>query len=297
MHVWKYSPITLTIEEGSNVITLAANAAGLEPKATTLEDFAPRRFDEIILCAGPDDNKAWPGDIVLLKRAMKSRRRKEPKTPGDRPAPQRKAVGITAVAGSIACTLLLGTFATLVTQTAHHAAAKVPPVPAQLRVLALLEREGYGNLRASEADRKVVVHGLVPGTVDVARVRATLQRFDGEVVHRYAAASEIARTIGEALGDRMLNVSYEGHGVFLVRGSTQDVAGVRAAAQRIARDIGPLIQRVDVEVNELPPAQRVRADAMFRSGGLQYVQTADGTKHLFVSAPRVSDTDRDPSVH
>jgi len=294
---WTHQPVCLTWDEERNVVELACDVAegeGGAMQATPLDDFAPRRFGDIVLCVGPDDDAAWPGDVDLLSRLL----RPQPAAPvapaaaaaapesraGRMPRAARRGMRFVAAAGSLACTVLLGGFAVLVSQSANRAEAKVPKVPLQVRVAGALASHGLDGLSARDAGRKVVVEGLVDTASDLTRVRATLQPLDdGQLVHKYASASDIAQSISDALADPALNVSYKGHGVFLVQGAAADIDRLRAAATRIALDIGPLVKRIDVSATELPPPQRVHIDAMLVSGDLRYVQTRDGTKHLIVS--------------
>ncbi len=299
---WTHQPVCLTWDEERNVVELACEVAegeGGAMQATPLDDFAPRRFGDVVLCVGPDDDAAWPGDVDLLSRLLQPQPAAQvavaaaaPEGRPDRtPRAARRGMRFVAAAGSLACTVLLGGFAVLVSQSANRAEAKVPKVPLQVRVAGALASHGLNELNARDAGRKVVVEGLVDTASDLTRVRTTLQPLDdGQLVHKYAAASDIAQSIADALADPALNVSYKGHGVFLVQGAAADIDRLRAAASRIALDIGPLVKRIDVSATELPPPQRVHIDAMLVSGDLRYVQTRDGTKHLIVS-PRPEVTD------
>lgn len=284
---WKHQPVQLTVEEGTEVVRLSYAAEGKEgsTREAVFEDFMPRRFDDIVLCVGPDNDTAWPSDVDLLGKLLKA---KKERREGAKPA-ARHASG-WAVAGGVACTVLLATFGGLVMNGANKAEARVPVQPLQVRVAGALAKTGLDGLTVREAGRKVVVEGLVGTTADVARTRATLQPFgDAFVVHKYAAASDVAQSISDALSDPELRVRYQGSGVFLVEGRVLDVDKLRNSAQRIAVDLGPMIKRVDVAVTELPPPQRVHVDAMMVAGDVRYVQTRDGTKHLIVSSTETGD--------
>jgi type III secretion protein D len=287
---WRHAPVSLTVEEGSKVVwmTTMDSEGQAAPRATALEDLVPRRFDDIVICVGPADDAAWPSDVVLLKRLLQARKKK----PSSSKAASRggsRTIAPAAVLSGLACTVLLGALVSLLTNGPKQAEAHTPAVPLQVRVAGLLAREGFNELGAQEAGRRVVVTGLVGGPSELARARALLQRFgESEVVHKYASASDLARSIADALADPSLNVRYEGNGVFLIEGAVRNVEGLRSTADRIAADVGPLVRRIDISVHELPPAERARIDAMLVSGDLRYVQTPDGTKHLMVLSPAAS---------
>ena len=282
---WKHRPVVLTVDEKSKVVRMSmadTPAASGGRRETALEHLVPRRFDDIVLCVGPDDDAAWPSDVDLLGRMMKSSHRAQ--------GARRQKLRTTAMAGGIACSLMLGGFGLLLTNSTQEAQARTPAEPLRVQVAAALARQGLVSLVVREADGKVVVEGLVKSTADIALARQTLRRFGGaKIVHRYAAASSIAQSISDALADPALQVSYRGDGVFLVEGGVVDVENLRTSANRIAGDVGPLVQRIDVAVTELPPPQRVHVNAMLVSDGLKYVQTRDGTKHLIVSSTGTGD--------
>ena len=48
-------------------VTIAAAGAAEAP--STLDDFAPRRFGDVVLCAGPQD-APWPSDVQLLETML-----------------------------------------------------------------------------------------------------------------------------------------------------------------------------------------------------------------------------------
>jgi len=287
---WKGRPVVLTMDEGSDVVRIGSmNGQGRE-RTTELESLVPRRFDDIVLCVGPAEDAAWPSDVDLLKRMLKRPRR--------RTQPAGRRLRTTALAGGIACSLMLAGFGVLLMDATRSAHASAPVTPLHVQVAAALARDGMASLQVRESDGRVLVEGLVKSSADLAQVRQTLRRFDeGRILHRYAAASSIAQSISDALSDPALQVSYRGGGVFLIEGGVVDVDRLRTTASRIAGDIGPLVRRIDVAVAELPPPSRVHVDAMLVSDGLKYVQTRDGTKHLIVSSTGTGDAGPGSPIH
>jgi type III secretion protein D len=285
---WNHQPVTLTVEQGTDVVRLSyVGGSSGQTRETVLDDLVPRRFDDIVLCVGPSDDAAWPADVELMSHLLKPKHVRAAKgRAGAAKVGQRRRGGAWALAGGFACTVMLAGFSMLVAHGGNKAEARVSSQPLQLRVSGALARAGFDELKVREAGRRVAVEGLVNTNADLARVHALMQPFgETAVLHKYAAASDIAQSIVDALADSQLTVKYEGHGVFTIEGRVIDVSRLRDSARRIASDLGPMIKRIDVAVTELPPPQRVKVDSMLVAGDVRYVQTRDGTKHLIVTSP------------
>ncbi|UXH78276.1 secretion protein [Roseateles amylovorans] len=269
--------------EGS-AVSLALHVSGNDGQPASplgrLVDFMPRRFGDIVLCAGPD-GAAWPSDMTLMQALM---------APPPVQAPRQSASTRMKV-GAVVCVAALtaGLAIVVSTQTVASATATAPIRPLE-RVQRALSTAGVLGLTVRQIDRRVVVEGLLPDSAATARVRAALQPFgEDQLLHRYAAASDLVRQIGDALNQPGLRVSYRGQGVFAVEGQSPDPAQLQNEARRVATDIGPLVARIEVLATETLPTSRARVGAMLNDDGLQYVQTADGIKHLSLRTP-VADT-------
>ncbi|MDH0868420.1 HrpD5 family protein [Mitsuaria sp. GD03876] len=286
---WDQPALVLTFEEeGSDVspaLQFTADDATPAKPLGRLEDFLPRRFGDVVLCAGPDSAE-WPSDIALMDALMRPAAAVAAKVAGHPAAvaaTRRPGWGLKLSALVVAAGLLAAFASVVSTQTA---ASVAPPVSPMEQVLQALRQAGVDGLTVRRVDRRLVVEGLLPGGAEMARARAALQPFDEQMLlHRYAAASDLARQIGDALNRPGVRVVYRGHGVFGVEGQAMDAQQLRDEVKRVAADIGPLVTRIDVAVEETLPAARVRVGAMLAGDGLQYVQTADGTKHLSLRTP------------
>lgn len=280
---WKQQTVTLTLDEGSNVIriALAGGTGGAAMRETQLEDFVPRCFGDIVVCAGPASDKPWPTDLQLLKRLL--REQKAARRPGPARLPSLRLLSAGGAAGA----LLLGGFIALVLHQTRLAEAREHQVPLPQRVAAALAQAGLAGLTVSGQDgSQVIVSGLVPGQAELARVRAlTLGFGDADVVARVGTAADVGRAISDALASNSLQVAYQGDGIFVVSGEAPDVDLLRTQVTRIAQDIGPAVRRIDVVAHAAPAAERAHLDAMLVAPDLQYVQTRDGTKHLVVASP------------
>lgn len=275
---WDDTPLTLAVEDKGTHVQLALHhrdEGAPHRQVGVLEDFVPRRFGDVVICAGPADG-AWPSDVDLMATWMRGSTR-----------------GLNALRptarltwGALgAAVMLIGGLAAVVSGQTATSATMAPPSPME-RVQQALRSAGVAELQARQVDRRVVVEGLLPDSTQVARVRAALQPFGEDVLlHRYAAASDVARQISDALNNPGIAVTYSGKGVFKVQGQTGDTARLREDVARIAADVGPLVTRIDVDVAEALPAGHARVGAMLHGDDLQYVQTADGTKHLSLQTP------------
>jgi type III secretion protein D len=294
---WAHAPLILTFEEEGSDVSPALHLIADDgtPARTTagalglLEDFLPRRFGDIVLCAGPDagpDAAAWPSDMALMDALMRPVAKiKATAAVVAQAAPRAKtALGLKLSALVAAAALIAGLASVLSTQTA---ASTTPPASPMEQVMVALRQAGVEGLTVRRIDRRLVVEGLLPGSAEMARARAALQPFgEGQLLHRYASASDIVRQIGDALNRPGVRVVHRGQGVFAVEGQAADPAELQDEVRRIAGDIGPLVRRIDVAVEQTLPTARVRVGSMLAGDdGLQYVQTADGTKHLSLRTP------------
>ncbi len=294
---WTQPPLLLIFEEEGSDVSPALHLINDEGQPADLlgrlQDFLPRRFGEVVLCAGPE-GATWPGDVTLLDALMRpgsqgvaaSQSAQEgaatPTVVGAATARiPRPRWMISAVVAAAA--LLAAMSAVLSTQTAASPTPRLDPME---QVAGALRQAGVQGLVVRRVDQRLVVEGLLPGSAEMARTRAALQPFgEQQLLHRYASAADIVRQIGDALNRPGLQVQYRGQGVFAVVGESADPTGLRDEVRRISADIGPLVRRIDVAVEQTLPTARVRMGAMLGGDGLRYVQTADGTKHLSLWTP------------
>ncbi|HEY1395229.1 hypothetical protein [Roseateles sp.] len=301
---WAHAPLLLTFEEEGSDVSPALHLIADDgtPARTTagalglLEDFLPRRFGDIVICAGPDaapDAPAWPSDMALMDALMRpvakikagvAAAAEAAGVAGTVVPRARAAIGLKLSALVAAAALIAALASVLSTQTA---ASTAPPTSPMEQVMLALRQAGVEGLTVRRVDRRLLVEGLLPGSAEMARARAALQPFgEGQLLHRYASAGDIVRQIGDALNRPGVRVVHRGQGVFAVEGQAADPAELQDEVRRIAGDIGPLVRRIDVAVEQTLPTARVRVGSMLAGDdGLQYVQTADGTKHLSLRTP------------
>jgi type III secretion protein D len=276
---WSDAPLTIVVEgegAGEQLSLMQQDDGAPARRVGTLDDFAPRRFGDVVLCAGPAE-AGWPSDVELMRTWMRGSGR------GARVLRSSSKATWGAALGAIV--MLLGGLAAVV--SGQSATSASPPPPSALeRVQHALGAAGVVGLHARQVDRRVVVEGLLADSAQVARARAALMPFgEGVLLHRYAAATDVARQISDALHNPAVRVVHAGNGEFKVQGQAEDVQRLKEEVARVAADVGPLVKRIDVDVQEALPTGHVRLGAMWHGDGLQYVQTSDGTKHLSLQAP------------
>lgn len=295
---WTGEPLALEITSSDEDMSTASITVGNTGIAEAFMDFLPRKFAEIVLCIGPADAATWPSDFELMRGLL---------TPAPEPvvvsavmaeevpeervvaAPVRRPLRRWLLWGGASAVLVLGgVFVAIVSKASREAEQRVAAKPS---VLALaqraIERSGATGVAARSDGDGVSVEGLLATPNDAARLRNALSELPaGTVKHRYAAASDLAESISEALAAPGIRVSYLSRGDFLVEGQAVNAGGLQTAADRLVNDLAPLVHSIHVAVEDLPPPQKMPTGAMLQTAGMEYVQTRDGTKHIsLLTAP------------
>ncbi len=286
---WSADP--MVIDTGDDGMVRIATESGEAGTSATLQDFEPRRFGDVVLCAGPAD-QAWPADADIIARLVQP-----PAAPV--PAPQA-AAGRTrvlwhrvafAAAGTALVTAALGAVVSPLgasqAERAPAAAAAATREPLKSRVERALEGASVSGYEVVGEGDGVVVRGLLRQPSDADALRQRLAPFQGErVVQSFATATDVAQSIADALGQSGLRISHQGNGYFIVKGEAADLASLRQTASRVATDLAPLVRSIEVAATQRPPRGQPAMSALMETDGLQYMQTRDGVKHLSLTAGR-----------
>lgn len=286
---WSADPMVIdTGDDGMVRIATESDEAGT---SAALQDFEPRRFGDIVLCAGPA-GQPWPADADIIARLVR------PPAPPV-PAPQA-ATGRTrvlwprvafAAAGTALVTAALGAVVSpLGASQAERAPAAVAAAalePLKSRVERALEGTSVSGYEVVGEGDGVVVRGLLRQPSDADALRQRLAPFQGErVVQSFATATDVAQSIADALGQPGLRISHQGNGYFIVKGEAADLASLRQTASRVTTDLAPLVRSIEVAATQRPPRGQPAMSALMETDGLQYMQTRDGVKHLSLTAGR-----------
>lgn len=273
---WTGDALVLEIEEGTEDVSSATLRFASAEAGEAIADLVPRKFGETVLCVGPADASGWPADLELLGRLLRPAPAEAPASRASR-KPARRWLMLGAVAGVV----LLGGFIAVVTGAARNAEARLPPPSPVALAQKALEASRVRGVVVRPSPGGAIVEGLLPTPLEAAQLSAALEALPrGTVLRRYAAATDIAQSIGEALDEPKVTVKYLGDGEFIVEGAAVRAERLRMAAARIAADLAPLVRAIRLNVVDLPPPPKTPVGAMLETDGMAYVQTRDGTKHL-----------------
>ncbi|MFE8646297.1 hypothetical protein ACFX58_14525 [Sphingomonas sp. NCPPB 2930] len=292
---WTGDPLVLEILQGADLVYSAHWSFADAATGEVAIDLMPRQFGDTALCVGPADAGSWPSDLELLGRLLRpatktsagTSARQTDTTPEGVPKPARRWLmwGVTAGA-----TVMVVVFIAVVSGVANDAAARVPPPSPVAQTQMAVTAAGVQGVVVRARAHGAMVEGLLATPAEVAQMDAALDVLPrGMVMRRYAAATDIAQSIAEALDEPRVSVRHVAGGEFVIEGAAVGADRLRVAANRIAADLAPLVQTIRVRVTDLPPPPRTPVGAMLESHGITYVQTRDGTKHLSLTQAPVEE--------
>jgi type III secretion protein D len=263
--------------------------------AVLVADFIAVPFGDVVFCVGPDDS-AWPRDLDLLAGLWKTA---EPpvQNSADSGAPAMathaatapRRLGWRAAAVAIACTAAIGGLATAGimlagTQPSEAAYVTVDADALSKQVAAALHRAALDELRTATRDGRVVVSGIVSSAGDSVKARRIADDLtQGKVLKEYDVAQQDVDNIQQSLAGTGAQVSYTGNGVFRISGEVKSMAAFRERVAGVRADLDSNVVRVDIEEAH-SPIPDIEYTEVVATGGLRYIETPDGTKHLFDSA-------------
>ncbi|MEM4985765.1 HrpD5 family protein [Collimonas sp. H4R21] len=295
---WNAPAMLLTLDEQGSVAIGASNDS--EPQVR-LEDFEPRSFSDIVLCAGPAD-ATWPSDISLLRMVCSPQAAQLAaldNLPDQASASLHpvKPVPIWARHATISWLVLTSSLLAAVTATAMIVPGTNPlrsgvlPQPqASLERLKLaVAHLNQDDLTITEQDGVVNVSGIVKREDAAAKIYQAAHAFAaGHLKWNVRAADEVVRDLKESLRAPDVNVQYRGDGVFAVTGTVLHPEAIQKVVEQFRADLGPLVKKVDVNVmraDEIATAKDI--GSALAVDGLQYFASSDGTKS-FVSPQHAS---------
>ncbi|MEA3121805.1 MAG: type secretion protein [Paraburkholderia sp.] len=302
---WQVDELTLIV--GEDGVTRLRPGNGDE---LLVADFVAVPFGDVVFCVGPDDAQ-WPRDLDLLAGLWKTA---EPAPQGDddgdghgrgvvdfnvdvdgdggvrREATPREMTWRTA-AVALACTAVICALVTAGvmfagTQPSEAASVKVDVNALSKQVTAALHRTGLADLSAAPRGAQVAVRGIVTSASDSEKARRIIDDLArGRASAQYDVADDDVDNIQQSLAGTGAEVSYSGHGVFRVSGNVRSMSTFRERVGEVRADLDSNVKRIDVDVKEAAsPQPNVEYTEVVATGGLRYIQTPDGTKHLFEGA-------------
>ncbi|MDA8457424.1 FHA domain-containing protein [Acidovorax sp. GBBC 3334] len=294
---WTAAPVVIDAGD-DGMVHIAMASQGPAATAGTLEDFAPRRFGDVVLCAGPA-GAPWPADADLIGRLA------QPAVAAVQTVTVKaKAVWPRVTSAVVGTALMTAALSAAVAPLGQSEAERkaltsvLPPEPLKMRVDRALAETSVAGYEVVQQGDGVLVRGLLRQPADADALRQRLSAFQGDrIVQSFASATEVAQSIADALGQPGLRIAHHGNGLFTLTGEVANLATLRQNAARVATDLAPLVRGIDVAATERPPAAHPAMSALMDVDGLQYMQTRDGVKHLsLVSGPRLASADRTNSI-
>jgi type III secretion protein D len=304
---WAVEAVELVV--GEDGVARIRSANGDE---VLVADFVAVPFGDVVFCVGPDGVE-WPRDLDLLAglwqtaeppaaqpladTAAAQEHTAHGEVANDREtapaageaAPARK-MPWRAAALALVCTAAIGGIAVAGVMLAGTQPSEAASVRFDARALALqleqaLHREGLADLRVSAHNDSVSVYGIVANADESAkaqRLMTSLAR--GKARREYDVAQQDIENIQQSLAGTGASVGYAGHGVFRVSGEVQSMTAFHTLITGVRADLGRNVKRVDVDVRQARvPVPDIEYTAVVATGGLRYIETPDGTKHLFAS--------------
>ena len=263
-------------------VTIAAAGAAEAP--STLDDFAPRRFGDVVLCAGPQD-APWPSDVQLLETMLAAPAAADAAPADGAPPAPRASWARTGLVAMLVGSIGAGTLALTVgsaSQAANHPLAQAGL--ADVRVA--LDRLQEPGIEVREQPNGFVASGLVANGAAARRAHASLRSVaGGRLRWQVKPADDIARELAESLHEPNVKVRYAGAGRFEVTGTARQPGAVRDVVERFRNDMAPLALTVGVKVeriDELAVAGKV--DSALSADSVRYIESSDGTKNFLADA-------------
>lgn len=280
----------------------------LADSSVTLDDFAPRRFGNIVLCAG-DSSAVWPSDIALLESLLAPVPAPAPAMPMAEaadaiiPAPQppvaadmpRKTHRLRNAGFAGAALLAIGCAgialpAVLHPHTGGTARALTPPPDAE-QLKTALKRLQQNDIEVQQRDGRFMVVGVATDSAAEAVVRDTLEQIaPDQIVWRLSSVDRIDQELEESLHDASLKVRYLGNRQFAVDGVAKNTNAVRQTLEQMRGDLAPMVTHIAMQVTPddrmAPPAE---VESLLNVDDLQYLVSSDGTKHFVDAHPAPRD--------
>jgi type III secretion protein D len=267
-------------------------AAGTADAPATLDDFAPRRFGDVVLCAGPQDAQ-WPSDLQLLQAMLAApasdTAAADAAAGGDEAVPVApvrhaswKRTGLVAMlVGSVGAGVLA-----LTVGSASQAANRPPARVGIADLRGALERLQEPGIDVREQSGGFVASGIVANGEAARKAHASLRSVAGNRLRwQVRPADDIARELAESLHEPHVKVRYAGAGRFEVAGTSRQPAAVRDVVERFRNDMAPLVVKIGVDIEHTDElAMTGKADSALSADSVRYIESSDGTKHFLADA-------------
>ncbi len=246
-----------------------------------LRDLQPARFGDIVLCIGPLEGD-WPTDVQLLARLFEP-----PCVPLPATVQRPRRTAAYAASGGVAAVVACCLVAVMV-QARPHSPPQAPERAAMASESArrALQQAGVRGLQVRIDAGAVCIDGMVEtreqGRTALGAVAALALSVD--LRPRFAVVEDVVESIRSSVGLPQAHITHVGGGVFSFEAESADLEATRAAVGRVAADLAPSVQRIDVALTRTETARRsISVLSSFSDGDVSIVQTKDGAKHFVIT--------------
>ncbi len=248
----------------------------------TLNDLAPMKFGDVVLCVG-DESANWPNDAELLTLlAQPAKTAQHLKVPSSRLRLALIAIGGIALSAALITALFIWQ-ARRSSQMEYEAKINTPAH----QMKQALTKAGITGLEVVQRNNLVAVQGIVASATDDTAVRRIIDQLSvpgNTIAPNYDVAVNIVQNITESLGIPGVQVKYAGAGVFQAVGTVANLEQAQQALERLKPDFSGNVKRIDSLLTQAPPNDpNARYSVFMSSSGVRFVVTPDGVKHIYPS--------------
>ncbi|WP_175891691.1 secretion protein [Burkholderia cepacia] len=297
---WTDTGVVLEVAPSGVVRAMFASASAGEPEENSvatdqetaiLADFVPIRFGDTVLCVGPDDTP-WPSDLDLLSTLLM----RSPDILANSYRRKRR-YWYCVLAACIVISIVSGTAMLLTTAPNSEAALRHGADYQTMQIQEALSAVHMTELQVRTVGNTSVVTGMVANLSDDQLVRSTLAKIASKgIVRGYDVAQNVVLMIEDSLSIVGVRVKYLGNGEFVITGTVDSNDALDKAVTRLRADLDSNIRRLIVQTDEhhgQPVPAAGQYSEIVSSSTVQYMQTPDGIKHIYVSVTHGEST---PSI-
>lgn len=266
------------------VVKVSADVAAND-RVEGLSELQPVRFGDVVVCIGPAEG-AWPTDLELLARLFEPSGLPPIQTTDTR---RPRKTTIYGLCGGVAAISVFCLVAVMVQARPQLSApATSSPLAASQRVRQALERAGVRGLQVSNDASTVSIDGMVETRVQSQLAFNAISELSLgiDLRPRFAVVEDVVESIRSSVGLPQAEITHLGGGVFSLKAESVDPDSTRAAVGRVAADLAPSVQRIELAVTQLKAARRnTNITSSFSDGDVSIVQTKNGAKYFGLTQP------------
>jgi type III secretion protein D len=279
---------TLTVQVQAGVV--GAEVAG------DLADLKPVRFGDVVVCIGPVEG-IWPTDLELLAQLFESPAL--PASPAVAEGPPRKTTAY-ALCGGAAAVIAFCLVAVIVQARPRSPMQAANGIASASRNMQqAIDRAGVRGLQVRNDASAISIEGMVETREQSHIALSTISALSLgiDIRPRFAVVEEVVESIRSSVGLPQALITHLGSGVFSFQVESADPDGTRAAISRVAADLAPSVQRIELVVTQSKATHRnTRVTSSFSDGDVSIVQTKDGAKYFGLTPTEIATPPRAEAI-